>query len=388
MLGSRSRRLLLALIAAVGLQLRSVILAVPPVLPQLRGDLHLSFTATGALTAIPVLGLGAAAIPGSWLIARLGARSVVGAGVIGLGLAGLLRLLPPEPVPLYLFSTLMALSIAIAQPAMPAMIRDRFPDAIQPTTTVFTTCLGMGGLAASALTAGLALRTGWRGTFVIWSLPALGVGVAWVLLAPGRQERRPHPIGLAGLLHDRTVWHVAGLFGLQSLIYYAAAAWLPFDVARRGAGYLSVTLLLLGMGSLPVGAALVGWRWPWARSRRFYVLSGCLALVATVGLAAGPVGLAWLWAAALGVGVAMAFTGSSALPAIFARSPELVGGYAALVLTAGYAISFVGPLLGGILIDRTRSVDTAFWMMAAAALALLVLGLTLPRLTSAATDAG
>ncbi len=384
MLGSRSHRLLLVLIAAVGFQLRSVILAVPPVLPQLRSDLHLSFTATGALTAIPVLGLGAAAVPGSWLISRVGARTVVGAGVIGLGLAGLLRLLPPEPVQLYVFSALLALSIAVAQPAIPVMVRDRFPHAIQAATTVFTTCLGVGGLAASALTAGLALRVGWQGTFVIWSLLALAAGVVWVLLAPGRQERHPHPIGLARLLHDRSVWHVAGLFGLQSLIYYAAAAWLPFEVARGGTGYLSVTLLLLGMGSVPVGAALVGWRWPWARSRRFYVLSGILALVAIVGLATGPVGLAWLWAAVLGVGVAMTFTGSSALPAIFARTPELVGGYAALVLTAGYALSFVGPLLGGVLIDRTRSVGAAFWMMAVAALALVVLGLTLPRPTRAA----
>src|SRR5690242_20544399 len=114
--GSRLR--LAAMIAAVGFQLRSVVLAVPPVLPAIRDDLHLSFTAAGVLTALPVLCLGAAALPGAALVNRFGARLVVGAGTAGLGLAALLRLAPPEPVALFAFSALMALCVATAQPAM------------------------------------------------------------------------------------------------------------------------------------------------------------------------------------------------------------------------------------------------------------------------------
>src|SRR5260370_16739546 len=59
-----------ALIVAVGFNLRSVMLAVPPVLPLIQHDLRLSYTATGFLTALPVLGLACLAWPSPPLIAR------------------------------------------------------------------------------------------------------------------------------------------------------------------------------------------------------------------------------------------------------------------------------------------------------------------------------
>ncbi|HEY2598341.1 MAG TPA: MFS transporter, partial [Candidatus Dormibacteraeota bacterium] len=51
---------LVALIALIGFQLRSVIIGVSPVLPEVRADLHLSFSAAGALTSIPVICFGIA----------------------------------------------------------------------------------------------------------------------------------------------------------------------------------------------------------------------------------------------------------------------------------------------------------------------------------------
>src|SRR2546429_5085963 len=98
---SRPSLVLVALVAAVGFQLRSAILGVPPVLPAIRDDVHLSFTAAGALTALPVLCLGVAAIPGAVLVNRFGGRIVGGAGTGGLGLAGLLPLAPPLPASPY-----------------------------------------------------------------------------------------------------------------------------------------------------------------------------------------------------------------------------------------------------------------------------------------------
>lgn len=90
-------------------------------------------------------------------------------------------------------------------------------------------------------------------------------------------------------------------------------------------------------------------------------------------------GLAWLWALVLGLGTGMCFSGANALPALFARTAAQVPGYAAIVLTAGYAISFAGPFLGGVLLDRTGRLGSPFWVMAAAALLLVALGLSLPR---------
>jgi CP family cyanate transporter-like MFS transporter len=376
--GGRQLRLA-ALVAAVGFQLRSVVLAVPPVLPAIRDDLHLTFTAAGALAALPVLCLGAASVPGAVLVNRFGARLVVGAGTAGLGVGALLRLVPPEPAALFAFSALMALCVALVQPGMTVVIRAWFPGALQRGSTVIASSLGLGGLAGSTLTVHIAERVGWRGSFVAWALLAIAVALAWIVVAPGRTgDRQPEPAGLGALVRDRAVWHVAAMFGAQSLIYYAASSWIPFELRGSSPAYLSLVLLLLNVTNVPVTMLLLALPWPWASSRRFYALAGTLITTATGAFALGLTGQAWLWAAILGVGTAMTFTGTIALPALFARAGQAAG-YSALVLTAGYAISFAGPLLGGVLVDHTHQTTSPFWLMAAVAAGLLALGVTLPR---------
>ena len=128
-----------------------------------------------------------------------------------------------------------------------------------------------------------------------------------------------------------------------------------------------------------VAVRMVALPWPWARSRPFYVLSGVLMTVGAAGFAAGAIRLAPLWAVLLGTGTAMTFAGANALTGLFARRTGQVAGYAAAVLTAGYALAFVGPLLGGVLVDRTHRLGSPFWIMIGASVALIWLGLTLPR---------
>jgi CP family cyanate transporter-like MFS transporter len=377
----RSRLPLVALVAAVGFQLRAVVLAVPPVLPAIRDDLHLTFTAAGTLTALPVLCLGAAAVPGAVLVNRFGARLVVGAGTAGLGAAALLRLVPPEPAALFVFSGLMALCVALAQPAMTVIVRAWFPGAVQRAGTVFASALGLGGLGGSVLTVHLASVVGWRGSFVAWSLLAVAVGLAWLVIAPGRGragDRQPQPSGLRDLVRDGAVWHVAALFGAQSLVFYAAASWIPFLLRGSSPAYLSLVLLLLNVVNVPVTLLLLALPWPWASSRRFYALAGLLMTAGAITLAGGATSLAWLWVVVLGVGTAMTFTGTITLPALFARGGQAAG-YSAVVLTAGYAISFAGPFLGGVLLDRTHAIRSPFWLMSAVAAGVVALGLTLPR---------
>src|SRR6476469_1789230 len=74
----RGRTLLVfALIVFVGVNLRSVILAVPPVLPLIQRDLRLSYTATGLLTSLPLLLMCAFALPAGLLAGRFGGRRIV-----------------------------------------------------------------------------------------------------------------------------------------------------------------------------------------------------------------------------------------------------------------------------------------------------------------------
>jgi MFS transporter, CP family, cyanate transporter len=371
---------LLALLALTTFQLRSVIVGVAPVLPELRSDLHLSFSATGALTAIPVLGLGAAAVPGALLVNRFGARRVVGLAVLLLGAAGLLRLSPPLPYSLFLWTAALSLAVAVAQPAITVLIRDWFPGHIQQASNIYAMALGLGGLAGASLGVYLLAFGGWRGTFVIWSALALLAALLWIVRAPGRG--RPHaaePAGLLRLAREWQVWHVALLFGSQSLAYYGGATWIPFLVRGRGPGFLALVLFLFQAVSPPLSLALSALRAPWALSRLWYAAGGILLTAGNAALMLGSIDLAWLWAAVISLGTGMIFNGTIALPALLAHRRRDVAGYTGLVLTAGYAFAFVGPLLGGFLLDRTHQVGSPFWVLTAAGVVAVLLGLTLPR---------
>jgi CP family cyanate transporter-like MFS transporter len=125
-------------------------------------------------------------------------------------------------------------------------------------------------------------------------------------------------------------------------------------------------------------AVLATVRRPWARARLWYVTGGIVMTAGCLGFAAGLTALAWLWASLAGLGGGMIFAGAVALPTLLARTRELVAGYAALTQTVGYAFSFFGPLLGGVLLDQTHLISSPFWVMTLSAAAAAVLGATLP----------
>ena len=60
----------LCLLWLAGVAMRITILAVPPVIPLIRDDLHMTETQVGLLIALPLVTWAFAAVPGSLLIAR------------------------------------------------------------------------------------------------------------------------------------------------------------------------------------------------------------------------------------------------------------------------------------------------------------------------------
>src|SRR5215470_13950637 len=98
-----TRRALLsfALLWLAGAGLRVTPLAVPPVIPLIHQDLGLSETQIGILTGLPSLLFALAAVPGSLLIARLGAMSALVIGLIVNGIGAGLRGAAPDTAWLY-----------------------------------------------------------------------------------------------------------------------------------------------------------------------------------------------------------------------------------------------------------------------------------------------
>jgi MFS transporter, CP family, cyanate transporter len=366
----------LALSTFVAFNLRPVILAVSPVLPLIRTDLHLSFAAAGSLTSLPILCLGMASVPGALLSNLLGPRRLIGVATAGIGLGAILRILQPAIVAIYAGTVILAVCIAMAQPAAAAVIRGWFPDRTQQAAVIYTAGLNSGGLIATVATVYLLAFGGWRGTFVIWALPALVASVLWFLLAPRVRLETAAPAHLGVLVRSSDVWRAAGLFGAQSIVYFSAITWIPFLLRARGPNSVALALLLMGVVVVGVTLVLIPVRGAFATSAAFYVAAGALTVLGTVGFVLGSPRFGWLFGMVVGLGSGMTFAGAMALPPLLAKAPADVAGYSALMLAGGYLLAFLGPFAGGLLLDVTGLLTAPFLVLALGGIAMIALGLT------------
>ncbi|RBY81906.1 MFS transporter [Blastococcus sp. TF02A-26] len=351
--------LLVAAIVAVALNQRPAIVAVAPLLEDLRADTGLSSAMGGLLTTVPVLCFGAFAPVAPRLAQRIGLETAVAASLLLLAGGIALRLLSPVAL-LYAGSLLAGAAIALANVLLPAYVKREFarPGAVMGA---YSAALNIGAATGAALTLPLAdaLDVGWRTGLGLWLFVALGALVLWLPVAgTGRAERRaanPVPGGSWSLLRLPLARRVCLFLSMNSVQFYSVSAWLPTLLADagvpRGDGGL-----LLGLSNV-VGAA--GALLAPAQAGR---MRGQRPLVAAV-VAAYAVGLAGLllspdagtvvWVCAWGVAQGAGF--AVALTLIVLRSPTplvaaRLGGVAQCV---GYLVAASGPLLLGAVHDLT-----------------------------------
>ena len=82
---------LLCILWLAGVAMRMTILAMPPVIPLVHDELHMSETQVGLLIGLPLAIFAIAAVPGSLLIARIGTGLAVILGMVITALAGAAR---------------------------------------------------------------------------------------------------------------------------------------------------------------------------------------------------------------------------------------------------------------------------------------------------------
>lgn len=386
--------LLLALCWIVGVNLRTVILGVPPVLPLIQHDLRLSYTITGLIVSIPVLCMGLLAWPSASLIARMGGRAAVTLGLALVAAGALLRAVPPAAPTLFAFTIVLSVGITLAQTTMPILVRQWFPARIGLASTVYSNGLVIGEAVAVAVTGPVLLgRFGadaWPATFAVWAGVAAVALALWLWLAPPapplgfRGASTPPPAADAA---DTPAparngphvngWHLGALLGSGSLAYFASNNWIPTFDQALGRGSATAALAALNTAQLPVSLAvaafaqrIAGRRWP-------FVLAGAVVLIGLAGWLWAPASSGPLWAALLGGGSSAVFILATALPSLLA-TPGQVARLTGATLGIGYSLAFVGPLLGGGLLDLTHVPALAFAPVAAAGVLTLALGATLP----------
>lgn len=369
----------LALVWFTAFNLRSVIFGVPPVLPAIRSDLGLSFAAAGSITSVILLTLAAGSIPGALLAGRFAARRLVTVALVALAVFAVMRVLPPGWFWVFTGTVLLTVAVAFAQPAMAVLIRRWFPDGITRASNVYSNGIIVGNVAGASLTPFLAQVVGWRGSFLVWGACALAGGLLWSRLTPA-DAISPPPIPLVAALRDPRAWQITALFVFQNLAYFTVSTWIPFLVKDQGAFYASIVYLCLNCFPILPLLALPLLRWNYPLSPTFYVLAGVLTTAGATGMLLGLSNLAWVLALMVGLGCGGAFVAVLTLPPLLATNEGEAAGLSAVVFAFGYLFSFGGPVLAGMLVDRSGGIGSAFWPAVGSGVLMTVVGALAPRL--------
>jgi len=240
---SRARFLTsLLLLWLAGNGLRLTILAVPPVIPLIHDELNLSATQIGILTGLPSMLFAFAAVPGSLLIARVGIRAALVAGLALTAIGGALRGVLPDIGWLYAMTVVMGAGVAIMQVTMPPTVRAWLPHRIGFATAVYTNGLLIGELLPVALMLPLVLPMvggSWQWGFTVWSVPVGIVALLVLVVAPkpaatngsATARRRWWPDW-----RDALIWRLGIMLGTINAIYFATNAFLPDYLRSNGQG--------------------------------------------------------------------------------------------------------------------------------------------------------
>jgi CP family cyanate transporter-like MFS transporter len=363
-----------------GVAMRMTILAMPPVIPLVHAELHMTETQVGLLVGLPLLMFALAAIPGSLLIARIGVMLAVICGMVIAALAGAARGAAPDVPTLYVASIVAGFGVAIMQPGLPTLAREWAPSRIGLATVAYTSGMMMGATFPPLLGPYVLPLVGgsWRLDLVLWAVPALLIVPIFWLMSPPRSS-------LAGSkatsqlwwpdFKSPVVWLLGLTFGSNNSPYFAINAFLGDYVAQQGRPDLLAPSLAWLNGS-QIAALVVLFALAGRLQRRIwpFLLFGPILLAGNLAMILVPTGFVIVTAAALiGVATAMTFTPIMTLPPILSTPADLPR-TAAGMLTIAYGCAIIVPTVCGALWDLTGRPWTVFLPLCLCALALTVLG--------------
>jgi MFS transporter, CP family, cyanate transporter len=288
----RQRSILLIILWLCGVCLRLTVLAVPPVIPLLHADLHLSETGIGWLSSLPPMLFALAAVPGALLIARFGMLRALLVGLVLNAIGSSARGAVPDTAFLFGSTIVMAAGVSIMQPALPPLVRAWFPERIGFATAVYTNGLLIGEIVVVALTIPLVLPLvggSWRLNFVVWTIPIAATALLVAAAAPGLGKlQSAAPVAGRKWWPDWTnplIWRLGLILGSVNTTYFVTNAFLPDYITATGRPDLvSASLTAINIGQLPASFAMLGLagrlvKRPWA-----YVTTALLCLVSLAGM--------------------------------------------------------------------------------------------------------
>ncbi|RXW27571.1 MFS transporter [Enterobacter ludwigii] len=373
----RTSPLLFAVLAfIVGLNLRPILASVGPLFSVLQREVGLSATEFSLLTTLPVAMMGLAALSGPWLLARVGAVRGIMIGLFILLLACSFRGMSATLTGLMTTALLGGASIGMIQALMPALIKREYVQTASTVMSLFSTGIMAGAALAAASAEPLFSWLALKPALAMAGVLTLLALVLWLALV--KHHRGQTPVRESVTLSSSRTGLLLLFFGVGTGAYTLVLAWLPplyiqAGWSARSSGYMLAWLTLTEVVAGFVVSALIG-KFPDRRVPLITVLllllAGLMCLVFSPGTT--PVISTLL----LGTGIGALFPLSLIVTFDHAQTPAQAGKLLSKVQGGGYLIAALMPLIAGIVRDNAVSLTSAWLVMSAGVVLLIVIALT------------
>nr|WP_227692055.1 MFS transporter [Psychrobacter immobilis] len=364
--------LVLCAMILLATNMRAPIVALGSIAPVVQEALNISETQIGWLGAVPMLTFAVGALIAPTIGKRFGLENTLIA-MIGLLTAGMIiRTVIPTWLGFLTGTLLLTLAIGFANTLAAPVIKQRTPQHIPLITGLFSLTM----TASAGIVAGVVLplseSVGWQWSLGGWSLLGLFALAIWVFLrfslgSSNHQAAVLPPSGSSKISMWRTsfAWQIAVFMGLQSLLFYTVASFLPSIWVSKG-----LTPVAAGqMGSVfqfMAPLSILSLTWLVNRGRPIQalaILAAVLNVIGVLGVSYLTPDLAWLWSGLMGAGCSAIFTLSMMLFSLRTYTTNQSSELSGMAQFVGYLLAFFGPLGTGWLHELTGNWGLALLLM-------------------------
>ena len=356
----RRRLLIAAGIVLTAASLRGALVAVGPLIGDIRAALDLTAAEAGLLTTVPLLAFASLSFLSAPIARRAGAERTLAVSV-ALIVTGVLLRSAGSTAAAFGGTALFGAGIAACNVLLPAVVKREFPTRSGTmTSTYLTVMLATAGVAAATAVPLADAGLGWQGALAVTGgAPAVLALIAW--LPQLDRGARPAPVQAAHvparLWRSALAWQVTVFMGLQSMVFFCLVAWLPDLLQEQGLAASSAGVVLgvvqaaslVSSMTVPVLAAR-------AEDQRVLVtLSTAICLAAVGGLLVDDGSFALLWAALIGLGTGSYLSLALTFFVVRTRSGREAAALSGMAQSIGYGLAAAGPPLLGLGRDAAGS---------------------------------
>ena len=247
---SKMKKLLMLLgIIFIASNLRAPLTSVGPVISEISKSLALSNTTAGLVTTIPLMAFGFLSSMVPKISRRYGMELVLLGSLILLSIGLVIRPYG-SLVTLFLGAALVGIAITVGNVLMPAYIKSNYQKNVGTMMGIYSVAMNLTAALAAGFSISLGKFTemGWKGSIGVWLVLSIATILIWLPQVKKKQAIEGSNRGFTeekkvNMYSSKLAWAVTVFMGVQSLLFYCLAAWLPkvaitWGIPKEDAGWL------------------------------------------------------------------------------------------------------------------------------------------------------